>query len=77
MLRGKREKDEGGRDIERVEEKGEGRKIIRLRKELFSCTKLILSWRPYTVHPAQQRRRISAVAKNADLKGLGHEMEFK
>jgi hypothetical protein len=32
MLRGKREKDEGEIDIERVEEKGEGRKIIRLGK---------------------------------------------
>jgi hypothetical protein len=29
----------GGRDMERVEEKGEGRKIIRLRKEIFSCTR--------------------------------------
>jgi hypothetical protein len=43
MLRGKREKDEGERGLERVEQKGEGRKIIRLRKELFSCAKL--SWR--------------------------------
>ncbi len=58
--------------MERVEEKGEGRKIIRLRKKLFSRTvPRLFRVGGYNIHDTGDRRRISVVAENAGLKGIG------